>query len=965
MMALGPLGFLSPWILLAGLVLPIIWWLLRITPPSPSHIFFPATRLLLGIHKEEQDRAHSPWWLTLLRLTAAAALILALARPVLNPQTNTLAKSDLLVALIDNGWATAGDWTQRRETVMQLLELAEQDNRPVLLFATANPDERRSLKPVSAFKGREQFANLRPHPFAPDRLKALEILKKAKIEGQNVSYYWLSDGLDYGHAAEFTRELTKFAGDAEHLTIFKNAKKPGSSMTLYGRINKNGNLQADIKSPGGIAYEGHVLALDAKGRPVFQRPLTLSADAQSTSVEFELPLKLRNQITRLEIQGLRSAGTTFLIDGRANWQRIGLIGGEAVEDAQPLLSSLYYIKKALKPYSEITTPDNRNTSLATTSLLNRDITVLILAGIGRLETSTAKQLESWLQRGGVVVRFAGPRLEQGADDLLPVPLRRGGRALGGALSWSKPQKLAAFEENSPFYGLELPLDVSVKRQVLADPSQITDNTLIWARLADGTPLVTAKKMGNGLLVLFHITANSTWSDLPHSGLFVDMLRRIVGLSTGVISQAEDAKTLAGSSGPSNKLNATGKDLSLPALPPQRILDGFGDFIEPGVHTEPIKISDLKTYTPSLNHPPGFYGAAGRNKALNIASKNMQLTPQPATPKGVREESYRANISTPLAPMLLTLALILFLIDGLIVALMHGLFPTTFKTSGLKKAAITIALFFAAGLALAYTPSAAIAADRLTPAQEAYGLDMSLETHLAYVKTGNAEIDRISRLGLKALSRTIGRRTAFEPSDPVGIDISKDELAFFPLLYWAVPRVPNDLDSAALARVNAYMKQGGVILFDTRDEMSNFLPNANGAGQSPIARLLARMDIPPLHPVPNDHVLTRSFYLLNNFPGLWSDGTLWVEATGKNRSSSSPSSARSADGVSSIIITSNNLAAAWATDDNGRTLFAVTPGGERQREMAYRTGINIIMYALTGNYKADQVHLPALMRRLGQ
>ena len=205
------------------------------------------------------------------------------------------------------------------------------------------------------------------------------------------------------------------------------------------------------------------------------------------------------------------------------------------------------------------------------------------------------------------------------------------------------------------------------------------------------------------------------------------------------------------------------------------------------------------------------------------------------------------------------------------------------------------------------------------------------------------------------------RTAFEPVEPVGVNISKDELAFFPLLYWPVTAKPNRLDSATVARINAYMKQGGVILFDTQDQISSFLPGQNAGEPTPLARLLARMDIPPLEPVPSNHVLTRSFYLLNSFPGRWQGGTLWVEASDKN----SASSVRNSDDVSSIIITSNNLAAAWATDDRGRTLFAVSPGGERQREMSYRTGINIVMYALTGNYKADQVHLPALMRRLGQ
>ncbi len=963
MMSLGPLGFLSPWLLAVGIVLPLIWWLLRITPPSPHHIFFPATRLLLGINKDEQDKAHSPWWLTLLRLIAAAALILALARPVLNPQTTTLAKSDLLVAVIDNGWASAANWRQRRTSMRQLLELAEQQNNSVLLIPTANIDERRSLKPISAFKAREQFAGFKPHPFAPDRMQALAVLKKAEFAGKQVKFFWLSDGLDYGHANEFATKIAALAGNAKNLTIMKNGPEAIAPLALHAIVNKKGNLQATITSAGGFEYEGHVRALDGKGRSIFLKPFKLAASATNTKVDFKLPLELRNQIARVEIKGMRAASTSFLVDGRANWQRIGLISGEASEESQPLLSSLYYIKKALKPFSELTEPKSKNTAKATDTLLARDISTLILAGIGRLQAKTSLQLEDWLQRGGILVRFAGPRLEQGGDDLLPVALRQGGRALGGALSWSKPQKLAAFEENSPFFGLELPTDVSVKRQVLADPSKLNDRVLIWARLEDGTPLVTARKTGRGLLVLFHITANSTWSDLPHSGLFVDMLRRLVGLSSGIIPKTATNTPTSDQARSTKPGDGGRKEAELPALPPIRILDGFGNFTAPTIHTEPVKIAGLDHFTPSKAHPPGLYGSTGLSRALNIASKDLKLTPMPAPPANVLLENYKANSSTPLAPLLFTLALILFLIDSLVVSLMQGLMAPAIKRSGLKKAvqASALALLVSAPLLGTDPALAAPASEQRSVATDAFGLNMSLETHLAYVRTGDPVIDRISRLGLTSLSKKIARRTAFEPVEPVGVNISKDELAFFPLLYWPVLAKPNQLDSNTVARINAYMKQGGVILFDTQDQINSFLPNQNAGEPTPLARLLARMDIPPLEPVPSNHVLTRSFYLLNSFPGRWQGGTLWVEASAKNNASS----VRNSDDVSAIIITSNNLAAAWATDENGRTLFAVSPDGERQREMSYRTGINIVMYALTGNYKADQVHLPALMRRLGQ
>ncbi|MCF6199568.1 MAG: DUF4159 domain-containing protein, partial [Hyphomicrobiaceae bacterium] len=669
----------------------------------------------------------------------------------------------------------------------------------------------------------------------------------------------------------------------------------------------------------------------------------------------------RHQVTRIKLKGQRSAGTTVLVDGRANWQRIGLISGGTSEEAQPLLSPLYYIKKALKPYSELTIADDRNTSKALKTLLSNDISTLIMAGIGRLERAPTQELESWLERGGIVIRFAGPRLEQGSDSLLPVALRAGGRTLGGALSWSKPQKLAAFEQSSPFFGLSVPKDVSVKRQVLADPSQITDDVLIWARLQDGTPLVTAQKINRGLLVLFHVTANSNWSDLPHSGLFVDMLRRLGELSTGVLPA--DQERPAPAPAPQTRTSSTSQ---LAALPPVRILDGFGDLKAPDVRTEPLKLNKLAHYTPNPRHPPGLYGTLGHTRALNIASKKFRLTALTDLPKGANIEPYRTNSATPLAPYLLLLALLLFLADGLVMAFMRGLFDPVVQRAGFQKAAKSTAAMGLIALLLNALPTPATAAPKKSPsiAGDRTALNMSLDTHLAFVRTADPEINRVNRLGLAALSRILARRTAFEPKEPVGVDISKDELAFFPLLYWAIPANPRKLDSQTVARINAYMKQGGVILFDTRDQINTFMPGNNFSARSPLARLLARMDIPPLEPVPHDHVLTRSFYLLNSFPGRWKEGTMWVEATPKTPSGSTLP-ARSADGVSSILITSNNLAAAWATDQNGRTLFAVSPDGERQREMSYRTGVNIVMYALTGNYKADQVHLPALMRRLGQ
>jgi hypothetical protein len=198
------------------------------------------------------------------------------------------------------------------------------------------------------------------------------------------------------------------------------------------------------------------------------------------------------------------------------------------------------------------------------------------------------------------------------------------------------------------------------------------------------------------------------------------------------------------------------------------------------------------------------------------------------------------------------------------------------------------------------------------------------------------------------------RTAVELGDTLEVDVARDELAFFPLLYWPIGRAPPTLTPEIVSRVYAYIRNGGMILFDTQSQGGI---GASGPDAVPgLQRFLSRLNLAPLVPIPADHTLTRSFYLLSEFPGRWNAGTVYVEAKGDGGDD---------EAVSSIILGGNDWAAAWATTDQGQPLYPVVPGGERQREMAYRFGVNVVMYALTGNYKSDQVHLRFILERLGQ
>ncbi|HVC56715.1 MAG TPA: BatA domain-containing protein, partial [Stellaceae bacterium] len=208
MFALGSLAFASPWLLAALAALPVIWWLLRVTPPAPRRVAFPAIRLLLGLSPREETPARTPWWLILLRTLIAALIVVALAHPVLNPQAR-LAGSGPVVLVIDDGWAAAHDWSRRQAAALDLLAEAAREKRQVVLVTTAPPESGQPaapLAPLRAVDGRAAVEALQPKPWAGDRQAALARLKAMNLS-QGTMAVWLSDGVADDGAAALARYL--------------------------------------------------------------------------------------------------------------------------------------------------------------------------------------------------------------------------------------------------------------------------------------------------------------------------------------------------------------------------------------------------------------------------------------------------------------------------------------------------------------------------------------------------------------------------------------------------------------------------------------------------------------------------------------------------------------------------------------------------------------------------------------
>ncbi|AZQ66198.1 DUF4159 domain-containing protein [Silicimonas algicola] len=922
MFMLGPLGFLAPWLLLGLVMLPILWLLLRAVPPAPIRRRFPGVALLLGLTDDETQTDRTPWWLLLLRTIAIAAAIIGFAGPILNPKADAGGTGPLLV-LVDDTWAAAQDWNQRIDRIETLLVEATQAGRETAVVAVSDLTPDAAIPFRAAQDWSATLPMLEPKPWMPE---AEAVTAWAEELSGGFDTFWLSDGVDQPWRSALLDSLQ----DRGAVSVFEAARPV---VALKPAVFEDGAIRLSaIRNRTGSEAEISVAAhgLDPAGIPrqLATVDIAFAAGEAEASALLSLPAELRNRVTRFEISGARSAGAVTLGDDSLRRREIAIVAARDEREGLQLLSQTHYLEQALEPNADLI-----HGAISDLVLANPD--VIVLADVVSLAGAEAEALEEWTRKGGLLVRFAGPRLaasdlgREAEDVLMPVRLRAGGRTVGGAMSWGEPKALRTFSAESPFFGLPIPEDVTVSSQVMAQPDPTLAERTI-ATLADGTPLVTRKRLDLGQVVLFHVTANAEWSTLPLSGLFVQMLERLA-VSTRLAALEPG--------------DLVGTTWTL-----DQAVTGFGEVVDAGT-TPGIAGERLAGEAPGPELPPGLYAGETRRIALNAVAEDMSLAPV-VWPGDVTVEGFAVAEELPLKGALLSLALLALMID---------VFATLLLSGRLSRQATAAALVV---LAMALPAPRAEAQEELDVERL---IAATSEVTLAHVVTGDAAVDEAAQAGMQGLSQVLFRRTSIEPGEPVAVNLETDELSVYPFLYWPITEQQPRPSEEAYEKLNLYLRTGGLILFDTRDAGTAGFTNGSPNGRK-LQQLALPLDIPPLEPIPADHVLTRTFYLLQDFPGRHISRDVWVEAA--------PADAQQAEGmpfrnlndnVTPVVIGGNDWATAWASDENGRPLYPVGRGfaGERQREMAYRFGVNLVMHVLTGNYKSDQVHVPALLDRLGQ
>ncbi|WP_367160393.1 DUF4159 domain-containing protein [Kozakia baliensis] len=901
---------LTPLALIGLLALPAIWWLIKATPPPPRQRSFPSLMLLRRLQPRHQDTARSPLWLLLLRLAAVALLVLGLAQPVWLSRTSAGAVgSDDLLLVLDDGWSAVPHWPERLRAARALGDRALQNGHRVVLLRSAQGADGAIPDAFSTSDGARfdsMIETLHPQPWPVDRRGLI-----AHLPAMNGHVAVLSDGVASANDPALRDALSKI-GPVSDL------RWPGCDVAALGAsATPEGGLHARITALPCTERHFQVRARNEQGGTLGVYPIDLPSGRSQVEAAVPLPQILRNRTERLTLDlgdaPVPGPGAIRLLDEGDRRRPVGLLSVNG--DDTPLVGASFFLARALGPLAEL----HRGSAA---QLVASPLSVMIATDGTLTNEGVRRRVADWVRHGGELIRFAGPALAPNgdappdtaiSDPLLPVPLMGGVRQLGGPMSWGTPQKLASFPDDSPFAGLDTPSEVTVSRQVLAKPSQDL-NDHVWARLTDGTPLVTAAPLGQGEVVLFHVTSASDWSNLPLSGLFPDMLQRLIQRSAGLRTGAPPS-----------------------VLAPEATLDADGLLGPPPSGARPLASADFPHTLPSAMHPPGLYGPRAQRRALNLGDALPALTPEPLlgaelSPDGARPERL-------LAPILLAAALLLLLIDLLFSLRLRGLLG--------RLAMIALLILPLGAHAQTDEPAAAPPPPPGVPGA-------ALETRLAYVITGHDDVDTASREGLLGLSHYASDRSSAQLGQPDGVRPGQDDLAFYPLLYWPITEDVQP-DAKRTAALNAFIAHGGMILFDTQGAGSDLDSEGARGAQEALRRATDGLSVPPLMKLDDHHVLAHSFYLLHDFPGRVQGQPVWVARSGDD----------SNDDVSPVIIGAGDWARAWATDSQGNNPYAVIPGGDEQRIQAYRFGVNVVLYALTGNYKADQMRVPALLKRLGQ
>jgi len=516
---LGKINLQSPeyfWLLL---VVPLLWWLLRLIPPDAVRRRFPSLRLLQNLPRLRPQTAFTPLWLLILRGAIMILFVLGFTSPIWSSGDIDLPPPDQpIMLLIDNCWSAVPNFQALRDKALSILEpLPPEQNIAVLVTCPATADPMISQGVVPVPRARALIHRIKLQDETADwarLLHAMQTLELAPIA--NVTF--VSSGLIYhDDLARLLQELSAY--DQVAIALPPESLLPVilSPATDRQKIRVEVQRFTDI---GTSVY--NIITRDKNGYILTLDKIQIPDGKRSESMALSIPPEALEEISTLQIPNM---GMT----AQLSWNppeipaRIGLVANNLVNS---FTNPNRYLNAALTDKTQLVINN-------WPALLEQNLPVIISA-VPELPTEQLNAIAAWLQQGGRLIRFAGLEVPSNPDQLLPGRPMEMLYHLNEQFLYPEPLGLAAFPPDSPFQNLRFHFSPHFYQHWLINAVDLSDKR-IWANYADQTPMILSKTVGQGESLLITTPPTPSGGNWIFSGAFPAMLEKMIARPTNALT----------------------------------------------------------------------------------------------------------------------------------------------------------------------------------------------------------------------------------------------------------------------------------------------------------------------------------------------------------------------------------------------------------------------------------------------
>ena len=907
-MPLSNIAFTYPYVLCLLILSPIIWKFLRSQSLSVELKKFPAISLIAKDKSIDNTFENNSMLIVVLRFLIFLLLVTVLSKPYYKNISNYNENKKVLI-ILDNSWEAGMGWGKKIENVKKLVTSKNSDNISYSLVTSSKINDK-NFNFLNNKKSSEVFdfiESVKPNSWESDYPSLFQLINKDLKKYEDI--YWFTEPSLNESKKSFFLKIKR-----QNLNIIKTPKNLMPPLFFLKENSKRGRYIFEIYDFNKFYNEVLIDCYDIKGRLITRKSIrgTSSKDKEwyVTEVTLEIPEEFDNSIAYFHLNNIKSSTAKVVKTNKSEQKRIGIIQPNYNKKISEFDRANFYINTALK--------ENHNIIFGNVNeLITQKISLLFSDDYDKSFVSDEKTIIHWIKNGGTFVKFGGPKLldimtKNNKEKLFETfTLSKTPINLNHELSFRKELNFKEFRSDSLFSGLKLSDDIKIKKYLEIKKNRAFKNIKHLAYLENGAPLISSFSLGKGNLIFFHLPVNANWSTFAFSILFVDILEKINLYSKGI---KENAK--------------------IQSFKPFKILDGLGDFKEPNLNTMNFIEKDSKTeeFQIDYKNPPGIYKSKFGIYGLNISQKIKGENFNNSFTDNYSVKIFSKSLEQNLIKNIIFVILFLFLLETIILFNKRDILKIEFFKSSIKLFNLSLVIFIIS--------SSTVFSENLS--------DKINSTRLAYVNTGSKEIDDITKKGMVSISEYISSKTSVILDYPEEINLDKDDIYFYPILYFPFINAEKEVSMKKIVKLQNFINNGGVIIFDCKNNEKNFFINDC---LKDLLFTFRDLDISNPFRLRKKNIISRSFYLLNDFPGLRNQD-VYVSLNNQTIN----------DKVVSVIFGINDWAGSWAKSQEGSESPIISEK-ENQRKISFRFGVNLVIYSLTGNYKSDQVHIPEILKRM--